>query len=247
MLKHFIRLIFIVPLILGVASSAAAEVRVLVYGDSNTWGWRPSIDGEPTARYADSERWPGVMQNTLGSGYVVQVNGLIARTLGADLGTGVGPLSGQDHNGLLRLDLSLMEAGPVNLLVVMLGTNDMIDGLNKAPDRIAKDLVALAAKAKNGTVAYGPTNHVPLLVVIPPPFGNTSRGPFKELFGPQAHRKSTELGDAFRKEAERLGIPTIDAGKLVLLESIDGVHFTLEEHKTLGRAVAAAVARIIPQ
>ena len=54
------------------------QVRVLVWR-LNTWGWKPTKENNPTPRYADTERWPGVMQSALGQEYAVEVNGLIAR------------------------------------------------------------------------------------------------------------------------------------------------------------------------
>ena len=49
---------------------------VLCYGDSNTWGYSP-IDG---TRYARDVRWPGVLRNELGEGYLVIEEGLNGRT-----------------------------------------------------------------------------------------------------------------------------------------------------------------------
>jgi lysophospholipase L1-like esterase len=251
-MRHFIMLrtiqvIFFAISVLAWALPATAQVRILVYGDSNTWGWKPTVEGTPTPRHSDSERWPGVLQESLGSGFTIEVSGLIARTLGADLASGVGPLSGQDHNGLRRLDLALMEAAPINLLVVMLGTNDLIDSLNQSPGQIAGKLPSLVTKAKAGTKRYGTAEHPRLLVVVPPPFGSTAQGRFKELFGPQAIRKSKLLAGAIQKQATRLGVEVFDAGSVISLQGADGVHLTKEEHQVLGRALANVVSRLITQ
>lgn len=224
---------------------APPPLRVLVYGDSNTWGWRPISAGPPAPRYADSQRWAGVMQGALGEGYVVEVNGLIARTLNVDQTEGVGALTGQDHNGMRRLDLALMQASPVHLLVVMLGTNDMIDELHRTPAQIAKGLATLAAKAKAGTAAHDGSTHPRLLFVIPPPLGDASQGPFKALFGPRALEKSRQLAGAMKKEALRLGVAAFDAGSVVSTDGVDGVHLTEEGHRRLGAAVAAEVVKLV--
>lgn len=240
----------IAPLAAALVLSAAsfvthAQVRVLVYGDSNTWGWKPTKEGNPTPRYSDTERWPGVMQSGLGQKYTVEVNGLIARTLGVDLPEGLGALSGQDHNGRRRLDLALMQAAPVHFTVIMLGTNDMIDGLKQSPAQVAKGLEALVKKAKAGTASQGVANAPKMLFVIPPPLGETKGGPFESSFSPRAIQKSRVLPDAIKKEAARLGMPVLDAGQLVTIEGVDGVHLTPAAHETLGKAVAAEVAKLL--
>lgn len=233
-------------LILSISSSLThAQVRVLVYGDSNTWGWKPTKEGNPTPRYADTERWPGVMQSALGQEYAVEVNGLIARTLGVDLPEGLGALTGQDHNGRRRLDLALMQAAPVHFTVIMLGTNDMIDGLKQTPAQVAKGLEALVKKAKAGAASQGSANAPKLLFVIPPPLGDTKGGPFESSFSPRAIQKSRALPEAIKKEAARLDVPALDAGQVVAIEGVDGVHLTLAAHETLGKAVAAEVAKLL--
>lgn len=231
--------------LLTVTSFAGDQVRVLVYGDSNTWGWKPVSDGKAVPRYHDDQRWPGVMQKTLGSGYVVEVNGLIARTLDADLSEGTGQLEGQDQNGMRRLALSLAEASPVNLLVVMLGTNDLMDDLNRTPKDIASSLPKLIEIAKTGTVAYSAAQTQRLLVIIPPPLGDTSRTPFKESFGPHAIEKSKLLAAEFEQVAASLHIPVFNAGKVVTADGIDGLHLSERAHRLLGVALAREVRKLI--
>src|SRR5688500_2141012 len=51
--------------------AGASAKRVLVFGDSNTWGWIPVERGFPTTRYAAAERWPGIAQAALGDGYLM--------------------------------------------------------------------------------------------------------------------------------------------------------------------------------
>ena len=231
--------------LLSVTALAGEPVRVLVYGDSNTWGWKPVTDGKSVPRYSDDQRWAGVMQKTLGSGYVVEVNGLIARTLDADLSEGVGQLDGQDHNGMRRLALSLAEAAPVNLLVVMLGTNDLMDVLNRTPKDIASSLPKLIEIAKAGTIAYSTAQTQRLLVVIPAPLSDTSRTPFKELFGPHAIEKSKLLIAEFEQVGAELHVPVFNAGKVVTADGVDGLHLSERAHRLLGVALAKEVHKLI--
>jgi lysophospholipase L1-like esterase len=237
-------LLALLATLLGVTALAGNPVRVLVYGDSNTWGWKPVSDGKPVPRYHDDQRWPGVMQKTLGSGFVVEVNGLIARTLDADLSEGVGQLEGQDHNGMRRLSLSLAEAAPVNLLVVMLGTNDLRDDLNRTPKDIASSLPKLIEIAKTGTIAHSTAQTQRILVVIPPPLSDTSGTPFKELFGPHAIEKSKLLPAEFERIGADLRLPVFNAGKVVTADGIDGLHLSERAHRRLGVALAKEVRKL---
>lgn len=230
--------------LLTIATCAQAQVRVLAYGDSNTWGWKPVADGKPIPRYSDSQRWPGVMQGALGPGYAIQVNGLIGRTLDADLDEGVGQLDGQDQNGRRRLALALAEAGPVNLVILALGTNDLIDELKRSPGEIAGSLGKLVEIARAGTAAHADVRHPPVLIVVPPPLNDTSRTPFRELFGTAAIQKSRQLAAEFERAGKLLGVPVFDAGSVVQLDGIDGLHLSEQGHQALGRALAKEVQKL---
>ncbi len=242
----WLALAWLLAAVSAVGAPAQAQLRVLAYGDSNTWGWRAVADGKPVPRHGDAQRWAGVMQRALGPGYAVQVNGLIGRTLDADLSEGVGQLEGQDHNGRRRLALALAEAGPVNLLLLMLGTNDVIDELQRSPDDIAASLSALATIARVGTEAAPAAPALPrMLIVVPVPLGDTGRTPFKELFGPGAIEKSRQLAAAYRREAAKLGLPVFDAASVVpVADGIDGIHLSAAAHRRIGRALAAEIQRL---
>jgi len=58
--------------------------RILVFGDSNSWGWTPRKDEEPTVRLAKNVRWPGVLAEKLGPGYEIIEEALSARTTNLD-------------------------------------------------------------------------------------------------------------------------------------------------------------------
>ena len=87
---------------------------ILTYGDSNTWGSIPSGGG----RYPRSVRWPGVLAATLGSGWHVVEAGLRGRTTIFDDPMG-------DRNGARHQESVLASAAPVDVVVLLLGTNDL--------------------------------------------------------------------------------------------------------------------------
>ena len=110
-----------------------AATRILVFGDSNTWGWIPVERGYPTTRYFAGERWPGVAQAALGERYEVVEEALNGRT--TDLADPAVPeLSGAGFDGSAYLPAAVASHLPLALVVIMLGTND----LKTAFDRIAR-------------------------------------------------------------------------------------------------------------
>src|SRR5262245_33726268 len=93
--------------------------QVLCYGDSNTWGCVPLQGDEAATRFARAERWTGVLQDELGPDYWIVEEGLNGRTTTRD------DEAAPDRNGLTLL-LPVLEAHhPLDLVVVMLGTNDL--------------------------------------------------------------------------------------------------------------------------
>ncbi|HKM57728.1 MAG TPA: hypothetical protein VJX28_03215 [Chthoniobacterales bacterium] len=58
--------------------------RILVFGDSNSWGFVPNPTGDPTTRYDASTRWPRAMIRRLGAGFELIEEGLSARTTNLD-------------------------------------------------------------------------------------------------------------------------------------------------------------------
>ena len=65
-------------------AATTATKRVMLYGDSNTWGFIPIKEGAPSTRYPADVRWPGVLQAKLGDDYEVVVEALNGRTTDLD-------------------------------------------------------------------------------------------------------------------------------------------------------------------
>ena len=111
--------------------------HIVCFGDSNTHGYRASDDG----RYDEQERWTCLLQKQLGDGYLIIEEGLSGRTT---------CFSDPIHEGLSGLDYiypCLMSHEPVDLLVIMLGTNDTKERFGASAACIALGLKRLIAKA----------------------------------------------------------------------------------------------------
>lgn len=89
------------------------KTRILIYGDSNTWGHR-GIPG----RYKTTQQWPNILAALLGDEYEIIQEGLSGRTAG-DL-----ELSKAHRNGRAGFEATMRTANPVNYTIIALGTND---------------------------------------------------------------------------------------------------------------------------
>jgi lysophospholipase L1-like esterase len=177
-----------------VASAAFAEPRILVFGDSNSWGWSPVASGFPAERYADDVRWPGVLSAELarsGLAATVVVDGLSGRTVATAYPEPQNGIDGASFAGLPFVAAAVAAELPLDLVVVMLGTNDARSDLALTPQDVASDLAALVARinALNGGVMT-PYPVPSVLVVAPPAVGDTSRTPIAGVMEDGAARSN---------------------------------------------------------
>ena len=206
-------------------------INILCYGDSNTHGSMPMAHAADVRRFGPQQRWPGILQAELGAQYSVIEEGLPGRTSVFD-----DPISGAHKNGRLYLQPCLESHWPLDIIVLMLGVNDLKARFGLTPYDIACGAGALAAAVKALTAAAGHPARV--LLVAPPPILNT--GWLEPMFAGGAE-KSRALAPLFKAQAEGLGIGFLDAGTVASVSPIDGIHFDAASHAALGRAVAARV------
>jgi lysophospholipase L1-like esterase len=211
----------------------SAEKTIMCFGDSNTWGADPS--GGP--RFDRSTRWPCVLQAELGADYHVVEEGLCGRTTVWD-----DPIEGH-KNGLQQLVPILQSHEPLDLVIIMLGTNDLKNRFSVSALDVANSVWRLVKTAR--TCAYPPTGQVSeILVICPPPFANLTPAPFKDMFV-GGEEKSHQMADAFKAISEQRGFLLFNAGKVIRSSPLDGIHFEASEHIKLGQALAEKVLKII--
>lgn len=228
------------------AMPAAAETRILAFGDSNTWGWVPVVEGFPTQRLADAERWAGILDAELGPEVTVVVDGLVGRTTNIDRQSPLGAVPAGGFNGAAALGTAIAQQAPVDLVVIMLGTNDLQAGVERSPEAVAEavlDLVGIVSASVDPVFTSYPAPAV--LVVAPPAYGDTSATPLSGLFA-AGEGPSQRLGAAFRSTLEAAGVALFDASEAIGdVDGADGIHMTAEEHMALGKALAAPVRALI--
>jgi lysophospholipase L1-like esterase len=211
----------------------AVMPTVVCYGDSNTHG----ADPVTLARFPREVRWPGVLRAALAGAAEVIEEGLNGRTTLWD-----DPFT-DGRNGRPYLLPCLQSHAPVDVLVLMLGTNDLKTIFRRQANEIAAGVGALVDLAQgSGT---GPDGVPPrVLVVAPPRLGATTARSEVWGFG-SAQAVSEELPRLYRVVAETRGAAFLDASVLVEGDPADGVHLDPAGHGILGRAVAAAVRDLL--
>src|SRR3984893_19555423 len=220
--------------------------RILVFGDSNSWGFVPCNANESTTRYDAFTRWAIVMAARLGSGFELVEEALSGRTTDLDdaqIDLPSAHLRGAVFNGAKILPALLASHLPLDLVIIMLATNDLKTRFKRNANEIAIAALGLArliAECEGGVATSYSTPKV--LLLAPPPVGTKFHDP-AEWAG--SHQKSLALGSALRDAAAVANLPFLDAGKVIGTDGIDGIHFSAEAQKKLGEAVAKKVLPIL--
>ena len=207
---------------------------ILCYGDSNTWGTDPAGKG----RFERDERWPGVLRQALGEGYLVIEEGLGGRTTVWD-----DPIEGY-KNGKEYLIPCLNTHKPLDLAIILLGTNDLKHRFSLTSFDIAQGAGVLVDLVQNSRT--GRNNGVPRVLLLAPPPLATLNAVFQEMFK-GAGEKSRQLGRYYRQVAEERGCAFLDTANVVVSSDRDGIHLEKGEHLKLGLAVAELVRNLLAE
>jgi lysophospholipase L1-like esterase len=203
---------------------------VLCYGDSNTWGYDPAT----RARFPPHVRWTGVLAARLGAEFRVVEEGLNGRTTRWD-----DPIE-PGRNGLSSLRPCIDSHQPLDLILVMLGTNDLKRRFNLSASDIAQSAAELAEMAWR--FAQTPDGSRAKVLLIAPPAVSTLTE-FDQMFD-GAREKSRQFSHYFRLAAGWRHLPFFDAGSVIVSSEKDGIHFDADEHRKLGEALADEVRRL---
>ncbi|HCN78582.1 MAG TPA: GDSL family lipase [Verrucomicrobiales bacterium] len=211
---------------------------LLCFGDSNTWGFRPdSINAPHPERHALDVRWTGVLARELGPEWRVIEEGQNGRTTVHD-----DPLN-VARNGKTYLPASLESHMPVDLVIMMLGTNDLKALHNLPPGEIAAGAAVLARMILGS--AAGPGHRAPrLLLVSPPAIGDLTHLPDLAAKIPNGIERSRALPRYYEAVAATLGCAYLNSQEIVRPSLLDGIHLDAEDHEKLGLAIAAAVRKM---
>lgn len=206
--------------------------RVLCYGDSLTWGYDAASGG----RFPQSDCWPAVMGGLLGGDVTVLVEGLPGRTTVVD-----SPYA-PARSGSQMLGPLLESHAPLDLVIIMLGTNDLQQPLGLSARHAASGLWTLIDIALRS--AAGPAAGPPQVLAVSPPPLVDPRG-FMGVFYEGREAESRELPRHYVRIAERAGVAFFDASDVCRPGPADGVHLDLTGNAALGVALAGAVRPLL--
>ena len=204
---------------------------ILCYGDSNTWGYDPGTKD----RFDRHTRWAGVLRDVLGDNYWIIEEGLNGRTTVWD-----DPIEGY-KNGHTYLIPCLESHRPIDLVVLMLGTNDLKMRFSVPACDVANGAGVLVDTIQKS--ATGPYEQAPQLLLLAPPVV-VRLTEFREMFE-GAEAKSKQFSHHFQRVAQEHGCHFLDTATVIHSSRLDGIHFEATEHRKLGEAVAAKVKEIV--
>jgi lysophospholipase L1-like esterase len=174
-------------------------------------------------------RWTTILQNLLGTDYEVVSEGLPGRTFAS-----VNPAK-PFLTGITHLKSIIETHDPIDLMIVMLGTNDVKLMYNLTAEGIAKHL--------EETIVFIQKDIKNILVICPPeiiiPENNDLNPEF--IKGPEI---SKLLPPLYKAVAEKYGCGFINAGEYIVSSKVDGFHLEPEAHQKLAEVVSSVVHKI---
>ncbi len=207
---------------------------VLCYGDSLTWGYNPDGPG----RHRVEDRWPSVLQAALGSEVNVIAEGLNGRTTGYD-----DHLADCDRNGVKTFPTVLHSHMPLDLVIIMLGTNDMKPGIAGTAIAARQGIQRLVSLVRHHEWSFD-YDAPDVLIVSPPPLCETADPIFAAMFA-GGIEQSSMLASLYRDLADELGCGFYDAASVARTTPIDGVHLDAENTRALGRGLEPIVRMML--
>jgi len=205
-------------------------ITILCYGDSNTNGCNPSTQ----TRLKRDERWTGILQKILGDDYYVIEEGLGGRTTVWD-----DPIE-EDKNGGKYLLPCLESHKPIDLVIIMLGTNDTKYRFSLTEFDISWGMENLIRKIKKSEAGRDEAEPK-ILLMAPAPIEPV--GDFAMMFK-NAAEKSVGLSECYRILANKYEIEFLDLASIVSVSKDDGVHLDGMSHKILAKEVSEIVEKI---
>lgn len=211
--------------------------HIVCFGDSNTHGYCAMNDG----RFTEEERWTCLLQKNLGEEYLILEEGLSGRTTCFDDALFEG------LSGLNYIYPCLMSHEPVDLLVIMLGTNDTKERFGASAPCIGLGMKRLVQKAISVTDCWK-DKKPNILIVTPQNIGKEyENSGVRGTMGAGCAEKSQGLGKEFKEIARLTGCHYLDANEAVTAapNDIDHMHLTKEGHRQLAEALTEKIKEIL--
>jgi lysophospholipase L1-like esterase len=208
---------------------------ILAYGDSLTYGANPEPGGP---RHAYEDRWPTVLERALGGEGRVIAEGLGGRTTVFDDFS-----SAADRNGARVLPTLLDSHKPLDLVIIMLGTNDLKLYINGTAFGAAMGVKRLVQIVRQHPYDLG--QPVPQVIVVAPPLTvETEHADLKPMFAPRAE-EATLFHGIYSRVARDLGCGYFNAASVAVADRRDGVHLDEANTRAIGEGLAPLVKQLL--
>lgn len=210
--------------------------RILCFGDSNTWGFVPAA----ATRYPEDVRWTGRLQKELGEGYCIIEEGLNGRTT-------VWEDPVRDYmNGLAYAAPCVMSQFPLDLVMIMLGTNDLKQRFHLNAWAIAEGVRQNVREIEKCARLTG--DSMPQILLLSPIYVGESivNSPYADEFeGQRTCEISRQLGKEIRRIAEEMNVHFLDAAQFAAPSDKDALHMEPEGHAALADGIAKKIREIL--
>ena len=211
--------------------------NILCFGDSNTWGY----NAETGARFAYDVRWTSLVQKELGDNFNIIPEGLNGRTTVYDEPYKL------YKRGFDYLPVCLQSHAPLDLVVIMLGTNDSKSFFRNtafAIGRGIRSLLDMVTASDAGVDGRAPA--ILLMSPVPVKPGNQQKASFdlREFANLDGHDPivvSKGIAAEFSQKADEYGCGFLNAADFADVSSVDGIHLTADGHKALASAVVKKI------
>ena len=216
--------------------------RILIYGDSNSWGYLDDGNGE---RF--QYRWPIEMANYLSNIFSVD---LIEECLPARTTNLSDPVLGSSFNGEFTLEAILLSHQPIDHVLIMLGTNDLKARFNRNINDIVNAIIGLAKITRSTPAGRGGwfSDDAPdVSIICPLVIGKKANDPSwdraDEWTG--AYEKSLLLAYNLQKACNLAGINMIDGNEFGSSSENDPIHWDQKNHQRFGQKLAKAIQPLL--
>ncbi len=202
-------------------------MKILCFGDGNTWGLK-----EFGVRYDENTRWTKQMQSMLGEGHTVIEDGLFGRTIDS--------LQEEATNPKRFLYRDIMKHYPYELLIISLGTADLMASLHLTPEDITKGMKTIIEAILG--YEYADNGSAPKIILTSVPYVKEGMVHFKVKYGlnNESIAKSKELLPLYESLANELGLYFFDTNKYITNDDIsdeDCIHFDPQGHSKFANAM----------
>lgn len=204
--------------------------QIMCFGDSNTFG----VDPRTGNRLAYTDRWTGILNEELGQEYLIIEEGLGGRTTVWE-----DPLA-PGRNGVKALPMLLDTHSPLQMVILMAGTNDLKERFGLLAEDIASGMERLICTIKYHK--YADYAQVPrIMVIVPPILGEQVENSRYTGYTFRAVEKSRKLSKLYQKLCTQYDCRYLDSNEFVSVDEHDQIHLNVQSHKILAEQIKKAI------